>query len=41
MKLTVGLVYDLRKDYLAEGFTEEEVAEFDSEETVSLIEQAI
>ena len=41
MKLTVGLVYDLRKDYLAEGFTEEEVAEFDSEETILLLEQAI
>ena len=41
MKLTIGLVYDLRKEYLAEGFTEEEVAEFDSEETISLIDQAI
>ena len=41
MKLTIGLVYDLRKEYLAEGFTEEEVAEFDSEETITLIDQAI
>ena len=41
MNLAIGLVYDLRKDYLAEGFTEEEVAEFDSEETISLIDQAI
>lgn len=41
MKATIGLTYDLRKDYLAEGFTEEEVAEFDSEETITLIDQAI
>ncbi|HPS54612.1 MAG TPA: ATP-grasp domain-containing protein [Sedimentisphaerales bacterium] len=41
MKLTIGLVYDLRKDYLAEGFTEEDVAEFDFEETIFLLEQAI
>lgn len=39
--MIVGLTYDLRKDYLAEGFCEEDIAEFDSEETVSLIEQAI
>jgi len=41
MNLTIGMVYDLRKDYLAQGFTEEEVAEFDSEETIELIERAI
>ena len=39
--LVIGLVYDLRKDYLAEGFSEQDVAEFDSEETISEIEKAI
>lgn len=37
----VGMVYDLRADYRAEGFGEEEVAEFDSEETVRFLEEAI
>ncbi len=41
MKSTIGFVYDLRKDYLDEGFTQEDVAEFDSEETIIAIEQAI
>ncbi|MBA4387177.1 MAG: D-alanine--D-alanine ligase, partial [Verrucomicrobia bacterium] len=35
------MVYDLRKDYLAEGFSAEAAAEFDSEETVALLEAAI
>lgn len=39
--MNIGLVYDLRKDYLAEGFTPEQVAEFDSDETVCAIEGAI
>jgi len=26
----IGLTYDLKKDYLAEGYSEEEAAEFDS-----------
>jgi D-alanine-D-alanine ligase len=41
MGLRVGLVYDLRTDYLAEGFTEEEAAEFDSEETIAALEATI
>lgn len=39
--VTIGLVYDLREDYLAEGFSHEEVAEFDSAETINLLEQAV
>ncbi|MBL7214847.1 MAG: ATP-grasp domain-containing protein [Phycisphaerae bacterium] len=41
MKPLVGLVYDLRSEYLAEGYSEEEVAEFDSDETVQLLQEAI
>jgi D-alanine-D-alanine ligase len=41
MSLTVGLVYDLRSDYLAAGCSPEEVAEFDSDETLDAIEEAI
>lgn len=36
--LTVGLTYDLRSDYLKEGYSDEETAEFDSEITVESIE---
>lgn len=39
--LLVGLTYDLRADHLAEGLSEEEAAEFDSEETIAAIEGAI
>jgi D-alanine-D-alanine ligase len=39
--MIVGLTYDLRTDYLARGFRDEDVAEFDSEETVAAIEQAV
>ena len=39
--LTIGLVYDLRDDYLAEGFTHEQVAEFDSASTIEALEQTI
>jgi D-alanine-D-alanine ligase len=39
--LTVGLVYDLRDAYLAQGFTEEQVAEFDSVATITAIEGAL
>lgn len=41
MGLNVGLVYDLRSDYLAAGYPAEQVAEFDSDETVALIDEAI
>ena len=30
MNLTIGLVYDLRADYLVEGYSEEQVAEYPS-----------
>ncbi|MGV8079256.1 MAG: D-alanine--D-alanine ligase [Syntrophales bacterium] len=36
--VTIGLTYDLRDDYLAEGFSEEETAEFDRAETIDAIE---
>ncbi|MBP7052188.1 MAG: ATP-grasp domain-containing protein [Phycisphaerae bacterium] len=39
--MTVGLVYDLRDDYLAQGFTEEQAAEFDSAATIDALEKAI
>jgi D-alanine-D-alanine ligase len=39
--MKVGLTYDLRSDYLKEGFSEEETAEFDKESTVEDIEQAL
>ena len=39
--LQIGLVYDLRDDYLAEGFTPEQVAEFDSAATITALEQTI
>jgi D-alanine-D-alanine ligase len=39
--LSVGFVYDLKRDYLADGYSERDVAEFDSEETVDSITQAL
>jgi len=39
--VTIGLVYDLRDDYLAEGFSEEQVAEFDSAATITILEQTL
>jgi len=41
MSLTIGLVYDLRDDYLAEGWSPEKAAEFDSLSTIEAIESAI
>ena len=38
---TVGLTYDLRSEYLAQGFSEEETAEFDRDETIAAIEEAV
>jgi D-alanine-D-alanine ligase len=35
------LTYDLRKDYLAMGYSEEDTAEFDREDTIEGIEQAL
>jgi D-alanine-D-alanine ligase len=39
--MRVGLTYDLRDDYLAEGFGEEETAEFDSPDTIRALEDAL
>jgi len=39
--MLVGLTYDLREDYRAMGFCEEDVAEFDCEETIAAMEDAL
>lgn len=39
--MKVGLTYDLRDEYLAEGYGEEETAEFDRPETIHAIETAL
>jgi D-alanine-D-alanine ligase len=39
--MIIGLTFDLQSEYLAEGFTREEVAEFDKEETIFGIEQSL
>lgn len=36
-----GLTYDLRQDYLAMGYDEEETAEFDRSDTIDAIDQAL
>jgi len=41
MSLRIGLVYDLRKEYLAAGYSEEQVAEFDSEETIDAFDKTL
>ncbi|MBN1974859.1 MAG: hypothetical protein JW787_14560 [Sedimentisphaerales bacterium] len=41
MKKRIGLVYDLRNDYLALGYSESDVAEFDSEGTISALQETI
>ncbi|MGA9537729.1 MAG: D-alanine--D-alanine ligase [Desulfobacterales bacterium] len=41
MTMTIGLTYDLRSEYLAEGFSEEETAEFDRDDTITAIESTI
>ncbi|MGV8057747.1 MAG: D-alanine--D-alanine ligase [Smithellaceae bacterium] len=40
-ELTIGMTYDLRDDYLQEGFTHEETAEFDLPDTIEAIEKVI
>jgi D-alanine-D-alanine ligase len=40
-KITVGLTYDLRDDYLREGYSLEETAEFDKPDTIEAIEAVI
>ena len=37
----IGFTYDLRDDYLREGYTAEETAEFDAVETIEAIETAL
>ncbi len=39
--MRIGLTYDLRSEYLAAGFGEEETAEFDRDDTVEAIEKAL
>jgi D-alanine-D-alanine ligase len=39
--ITVGLTYDLRDDYLKEGYSLEETAEFDKPDTIDAIEKII
>jgi D-alanine-D-alanine ligase len=39
--MKIGLTYDLRSDYLKEGYSLEETAEFDKESTIEGIEQAV
>ncbi|MEQ1755624.1 MAG: D-alanine--D-alanine ligase [Micropepsaceae bacterium] len=39
--MRVGLTYDLRSDYLKEGYTLEQTAEFDKEDTIAGLERAI
>jgi D-alanine-D-alanine ligase len=39
--VTVGLTYDLRSEWLSEGYSELETAEFDREETVAAVEEAL
>lgn len=40
-KLRVGITYDLREDYLKEGYSLEETAEFDVPDTIEAIEKVI
>ena len=35
--MRIGVTYDLRSDYLAQGYGEEETAEFDHEITIAAI----
>lgn len=39
--MNIGITYDLRADYLAAGYGEEETAEFDKIDTIEAIEQAL
>lgn len=39
--MKVGLTYDLRSEYLKQGFSEEETAEFDRDDTVVAIEETL
>lgn len=39
--MKVGITYDLRQEYLAEGYSDEETAEFDRPETIDAIESTL
>lgn len=39
--MKIGLTYDLRSDYLAEGYSEQETAEFDREDTIDALESCL
>lgn len=39
--MRIGFTFDLRDDYLAQGFTEEEAAEFDRPDTIDAIQAAL
>ena len=39
--MKIGITYDLRDDYIAEGYTEEQTAEFDHPRTIAAIEDAL
>lgn len=39
--MRIGLTYDLRAEYLAAGFSEEETAEFDRPDTIDALDQAL
>lgn len=39
--LSIGLTYDLRSEYLKRGYTSEQTAELDSEETIAALEAAL
>ena len=39
--MRIGVTYDLRADYLAMGYGEEETAEFDSETTIAALCEAL
>jgi D-alanine-D-alanine ligase len=39
--MKIGITYDLQKDYLAKGFSEEETAEFDRQDTIQAIDEAL
>ena len=39
--MKIGITYDLRDQYLAEGYGEEETAEFDRADTIDSIDNAL
>ncbi|MDD4951573.1 MAG: D-alanine--D-alanine ligase [Desulfovibrionaceae bacterium] len=39
--MRIGMTYDLRSEYLAQGYSEEETAEFDRDDTVERLEAAL